>query len=48
MVDAEHGCMTLRGVNKRAPRLRTQAFTGRLADDPRLQQRLLDAIPPTW
>ncbi|GHD41993.1 GTP cyclohydrolase 1 [Thalassobaculum fulvum] len=48
VVDAEHGCMTLRGVNKRAPRLRTQAFTGRLADDPRLQQRLLDAIPTTW
>jgi len=48
VVDAEHGCMTLRGVNKRAPRLRTQAFTGQLADDPRLQQRLFDAIPTSW
>lgn len=48
VLDAEHGCMTLRGVNKRAPRLRTQAFTGALADDPHLQQRFVDAIPVSW
>ena len=48
VIDAEHGCMTLRGVNKRAPRLRTQAFTGQLADDPQMQQRLFDAIPNSW
>lgn len=45
VVDAEHGCMTLRGVNKRAPRMRTQVFRGEFATDPRMQQRLLDAIP---
>ncbi|NQW10880.1 MAG: GTP cyclohydrolase I [Alphaproteobacteria bacterium] len=44
VVDAEHGCMTLRGVNKRAPRLRTQAFSGELAVDPQMQQRFFDAI----
>jgi len=48
VIDAEHGCMTLRGVNKRAPRLRTQAFRGALANDPLLQQRFVDAIPSTW
>ncbi|MEQ9330019.1 GTP cyclohydrolase I [Thalassobaculum sp.] len=48
VIDAEHGCMTLRGVNKRAPRLRTQTFKGVLADDPVLQQRFLDAIPTSW
>ena len=48
VIDAEHGCMTLRGVNKRAPRLRTQTFKGVLADDPALQQRFLDAIPTSW
>ncbi len=48
VIDAEHGCMTLRGVNKRAPRLRTQAFRGALAEDALLQQRFVDAIPATW
>lgn len=44
VIDAEHGCMTLRGVNKRAPRLRTQVFSGEFADDPCMQQRLFDTI----
>lgn len=44
VVDAEHGCMTLRGVNKKAPKLRTQVYSGRLADDLQLQQRFLEAI----
>ncbi|WP_245565590.1 GTP cyclohydrolase I FolE [Thalassobaculum salexigens] len=44
IVDAEHGCMTLRGVNKRSPRLRTQDFRGLLAEDLTMQQRFLDAI----
>lgn len=44
VIDAEHGCMTLRGVNKRAPRLRTQAFAGELAVDSQMQQRFFDAI----
>lgn len=44
VVDAEHGCMTLRGVNKRSPRLRTQDFRGILAEDLNMQQRFLDAI----
>ena len=44
VIVAEHGCMTLRGVNKRAPRLRTQAFSGELATDPQMQQRFFDAI----
>jgi GTP cyclohydrolase I len=47
VVDAEHGCMTLRGVNKQAPRLRTQMFSGALADDARMQQRFFDAIAAT-
>ncbi|HEY9567287.1 MAG TPA: GTP cyclohydrolase I [Thalassobaculum sp.] len=46
IVDAEHGCMTLRGVRKQAPRLRTQVFTGALATDPLLQQRFIDSLPP--
>lgn len=44
IVDAEHGCMTLRGVNKNSPRLRTQDFRGLLAEDLNMQQRFLDAI----
>jgi GTP cyclohydrolase I len=40
--------MTLRGVNKRAPRLRTEVFTGALSDDLQMQQRFLDAIPTSW
>src|SRR3546814_8078736 len=46
IVDAEHGCMTLRGVRKQAPRLRTQVFTGALATEPLLQQRFIDSMPP--
>lgn len=46
IVDAEHGCMTLRGVRKRAPRLRTQVFSGELATDLTLQQRFIDSLPP--
>lgn len=45
IVDAEHGCMTLRGVRKRAPRLRTQVFSGELATDLTLQQRFIDSVP---
>lgn len=48
VIDAEHGCMTLRGVNKRAPRLRTQAFSGELLADLQLQQRFVDSIPTAW
>lgn len=44
IIDAEHGCMTLRGVNKQAPRMRTQAFSGEFAEDAQMQQRLFDAI----
>jgi GTP cyclohydrolase I len=44
VIDAEHGCMTLRGVNKRAPRLRTQVFKGEIEGDAVLQQRFLDAV----
>lgn len=46
VIDAEHGCMTLRGVNKRAPRLRTQSLSGELATDERLQRRFFEAIRP--
>lgn len=45
VVDAEHGCMTLRGVNKKGPCMRTQVFRGSLAEDLTMQQRFLDAIP---
>lgn len=46
IVDAEHGCMTLRGVRKQAPRLRTQVYLGAMASDPVLQQRFVAAVPP--
>jgi len=44
IVEAEHGCMTLRGVNKKGPRMRTQDFRGSFADDLTMQQRFIDAI----
>ena len=46
IIDAEHGCMTLRGVRKQAPRLRTQVYLGAMASDPVLQQRFVAAVPP--
>lgn len=46
IIDAEHGCMTLRGVRKQAPRLRTQVYLGEMARDPLLQQRFVAAVPP--
>lgn len=44
VVEAEHGCMTLRGVNKKGPRMRTQDFRGLLAEDLNMQKQFFDAI----
>ncbi|MCR9073428.1 MAG: GTP cyclohydrolase I FolE [Alphaproteobacteria bacterium] len=44
VIDAEHGCMTLRGVNKKGPRMRTQDFRGELAKDLNMQKQFFEAI----
>jgi GTP cyclohydrolase I len=41
VLEAEHACMTLRGVRKAGARTVTSALRGRLRDDPRTRQELL-------
>ena len=44
VLDAEQGCMTMRGAKRRGSRTVTSAFRGRLERDARLQRRFLEAI----
>jgi GTP cyclohydrolase I len=46
VVDASHGCMTMRGVNKPDTVLRTSFWLGEFAGDPQAKKNLLDAIGP--
>jgi len=44
MLDAEHFCMSIRGVQKEGARTLTTRFTGRFKDDPAEQVRFLTLI----
>jgi len=46
VLDAEHTCMTLRGVRKEGSRLVTYAATGLWADDAAARREILDLIAP--
>jgi GTP cyclohydrolase I len=46
VLDAEHTCMTLRGVRKEGSRLVTYAATGLWADDPAARREILDLVAP--
>ena len=46
VIDASHGCMTMRGVNKTDAVLRTSFWLGEFASDPAAKKGLLDAIGP--
>ena len=41
MVEAEHSCMTLRGVNAPGASLTTSRLVGVIRDDPRTRQEFL-------
>ncbi len=45
IVDAEHHCMTTRGVHKSGISMRTERFLGVFTDDTDLRQRMLATIP---
>ena len=44
MIEAEHSCMTLRGVNTPGSRLSTSRLTGVIRDDPRTRNEFLRAV----
>jgi GTP cyclohydrolase I len=47
MLEAEHQCMTLRGVHKHGASTVTTQFTGVFRDDPAEQQRFLSLVKGT-
>jgi GTP cyclohydrolase I len=47
MIEAEHQCMTLRGVHKHGASTVTTQFTGVFRDDPAEQQRFLALVRGT-
>jgi len=44
MIEAEHSCMTLRGVNTPGARLSTSRLLGAIRDDPRTRSEFLSAV----
>jgi len=44
MIEAEHSCMTMRGVNTPGSRLSTSRLTGVIRDDPRTRNEFLRAV----
>ena len=44
VIEAEHSCMTLRGVNTPGSRLSTSRLTGVIRDDPRTRNEFLRAV----
>ena len=44
IIEAQHGCMTTRGVNQRAPAMVTKCWLGEFKDDPALRRELMAAI----
>ena len=44
VIEAEHSCMTMRGVNTPGSRLTTSSLTGVIRDDPRTRQEFLEFV----
>ncbi len=44
LIEAEHSCMTLRGVNTPGSRLSTSRLLGAIRDDPRTRNEFLRAV----
>ncbi len=44
VIDAEHSCMTLRGVNTLGSTLTTSRLLGVIRDDPRTRQEFLGMV----
>jgi GTP cyclohydrolase I len=44
MIEAEHLCMTIRGINKHGATTVTTQFTGVFRDDPAEQARFLSLV----
>ena len=44
VIEAEHSCMTLRGVNTPGSRLSTSRLLGAIRDDPRTRSEFLRAV----
>ncbi|MCC7268094.1 MAG: GTP cyclohydrolase I FolE [Caulobacteraceae bacterium] len=44
VIEAEHSCMTLRGVNTPGTRLTTSSLLGEVRDDPRTRQEFLEFV----
>ena len=44
VIDAEHHCMTMRGVHKHEARMRTQHFLGNFAEDSALRESFLRSL----
>lgn len=44
VIEAEHGCMTLRGVNTTGPMLTTSRLVGVIRDDPRTREEFLSLV----
>jgi GTP cyclohydrolase I len=47
VIEAEHSCMTLRGIRARGSSTVTSTLTGLLRKDPRSRQEFLSLIPPS-
>jgi GTP cyclohydrolase IA len=47
VIDATHGCMTMRGVNKAHTMLRTSCLLGAFRDDPQLRAEFRDSVGPS-
>ncbi|MBU2136432.1 MAG: GTP cyclohydrolase I, partial [Alphaproteobacteria bacterium] len=44
LIEAEHSCMTMRGVNTPGSTLTTSTLLGELRDDPRTRQEFLELV----
>ncbi|HYD45773.1 MAG TPA: GTP cyclohydrolase I, partial [Phenylobacterium sp.] len=44
VIEAEHSCMTLRGVNTPGSQLTTSSLLGEVRDDPRTRQEFLEFV----
>jgi GTP cyclohydrolase I len=44
VIEAEHSCMTLRGVNTPGTQLTTSHLLGEVRDDPRTRQEFLEFV----
>jgi GTP cyclohydrolase I len=44
VIESEHSCMTMRGVNTPGSRLTTSSLLGVVRDDPRTRQEFLEFV----